>query len=185
VTSDPLDPILATAATAAGQLRRPQVEAIGRAVSSLPPEEFIEAAVLAPGLSWDDGQPRPPDYFEIHSRRWWIDLSHSDTRQHLAIAVTAAALVDALHLHLSTTWVTKVLPSVVAIRCITRDGDGLLFELRRRPAPPLPRHLADTVHPGDYAEFVQAIEEAAASLRLPVGGTIKFTTHDGTGTDRA
>jgi hypothetical protein len=179
--TDPLDPILEAAAVDTHLLYRPQLEAIGRTVSSIPAEEFIAAVVFAPGLSWNDDQPRPLDYFEIHSRQWRIDASHADNRQHLVISTAAAALVDALHLHLSTTWVIPILPTVLTVGSVRHDETGLHFELQRYPAPPLPPHLADNVNPDDYAEFAREIKRAAPSLHIPVGGTIEFTRHDGVG----
>ncbi|SRR6266511_2915636 len=183
--TDPLDPILKEAAIDTHLLHRPQLEAIGSTVSRIDPDEFIAAVVFAPGLTWNDNQHRPHDYFEIHSRHWWIDASNADNRLQLVTAIAAAALVNALPLHLSTTWVTQILPTVLTVRSVHRDDTGLHFELRRHPAPQLPPHLADTVNPDDYAEFVRAIERAEPSVPIPGDkGTIEFTSHDGVGADK-
>src|SRR6266511_3750050 len=83
--TDPLDPNLNEAAIDTHLLHRPQLEAIGSTVSRIDPDEFIAAVVFAPGLTWNDNQHRPHDYFEIHSRHWWIDASHADTGLHFEL----------------------------------------------------------------------------------------------------
>ncbi|HZN76100.1 MAG TPA: hypothetical protein VFC00_31095 [Micromonosporaceae bacterium] len=186
MSTDPLEPILEEAAVDTHLLHRPELEAIGRAVNEIDPDEFIAAVVFAPGLSWSEDQHRPRDYFEIHGRHWWLDASNPDNRVRLVNAITAVALVHALGLNLSTTWVTDVLPTVVTVRSVHRDDTGLHFELRRRhPAAPLPPHLADTVNPDDYAEFVYAIEQAQLGEPVCNGRvTIEFTGHDAMSTDK-
>jgi hypothetical protein len=175
--TDPLDPILEKADVTSSRIQRAELEAISRCVGTVPAEEFIEAATLAPGLAWDDGQTRPAGYLEIHNRHWWIDVTDAGNRRYLLTAITAAVLVDALCLKFSTSWVTRVLPAVLVVRSASRDNTGLHLDLVRRAAvPPLPPHLADTVNPDDYAEFAAAVEDAAAVLPIRVGGTVRFTT---------
>ncbi|MBK3644587.1 hypothetical protein [Streptomyces sp. MBT33] len=174
--SDPLDAVLKGADVDAQLLRRAGLEAVGRTVSGLDPDEFIDAATQVCALSWDDGRARPPGYFEIHGQGWWIDTSGTENRRGLLHAVTAAALVDAIGLPRSTAWVARVLPGVLTVRSISGSAStGLCFVLERHDASPLPDHLADDVHPGDYAEFATAVATAAEVLSLPVGGSIRFT----------
>jgi hypothetical protein len=172
--TDPLDPVLAEAAVETHLLHRAELEAVGRAVSGVDPDEFIAAVVFAPGLSWS-GQDRPHDYFEIHSRHWSIDVSDAGNRRLLVTAAAAAALVDALRLPLSTTWVTRVLPAVLTVRSVRRDDGGVHFRLRRHPGP-LPPHLSDTINGEDYAGFVSTVETAGPTLTVAGRGTIEFTS---------
>jgi hypothetical protein len=173
---DALDPVLKGADVDAHLLRRPELEAVGRTVSRLDPDEFIDAAAQVCALSWDDGRTEPPGYFEIHRQNWWIDTLAAENRRGLVDAVTAAALVDALGLPRSTAWVAQVLPGVATVRSISADAPAALcFVLERHPASPLPGHLADDVHPGDYAELAAAIASAAEVLPLPASGSIRFT----------
>ncbi|MEU9171590.1 hypothetical protein AB0D34_27955 [Streptomyces sp. NPDC048420] len=174
--SDPLDPILKGADVDAQLLRRAELEAVGRTVSGLDPDEFIDAATQVCALSWDDERTRPPGYFEIHGQNWWIDTSGAENRRGLLHAVTAAALVDALGLPRSTAWVARVLTGVLSVQSISESAStGLYFVLERHDASPLPDHLAHDVHPGDYAEFATAVATAAEVLSLSVGGSIRFT----------
>jgi hypothetical protein len=173
--TDPLDPILKSAGTDAPLLHRAELQVIGRTVTSLPSDEFIMAATQVCGLSWDDGEPRPPGYFEIHDRRWRIDISGTVNRRRLVTATAAAALVDALRLDRSISWVAQALSAVVTVESVSLDATGLRFRLQRQPAPMVPPHLTDTHNPDDYAEFVRAIRDAAKSLPIPVGGAIEFT----------
>jgi hypothetical protein len=155
--ADPLDPILAHAAIDTPLARRGELEALSRKISQRHPDEFIDAAARVCGLSWDDGRPRPPGYYEIHGQHWWIDLSTPDNRQHLLTAVMAATLADALDLTLSPAWVAQVIPAVLTIESVTITDASLQFHLRRHPTPLLPSHLQDTVNPTDHAEFLDAI----------------------------
>src|SRR5919198_5675125 len=103
--SDSLDPILDYAGTQGPQLHRADLEAVSRTVTTFDPDDFIHTVTRVCGLSWEAGRPRPLDYFEIHGDRWWVDLSAPDNRKQLVVAVAAAALVDALGLTASTSWV--------------------------------------------------------------------------------
>ncbi|MGA5048900.1 hypothetical protein [Streptomyces arboris] len=174
--SDPLDPVLKGADVDAQLLRRAQLEAVGRTVSGLDPDEFIDAATRVCALSWDDERARPPGYFEIHGQNWWIDTSRTENRRGLLHAATAAALVDAAGLPRSTAWVARVLTGVLTVRSVSGNAStGLCFVLERHDASPLPDHVAHDVHPGDYAEFAIAVATAAEVLPLSVGGSIRFT----------
>ncbi|MGA4996520.1 hypothetical protein ACPCB7_00675 [Streptomyces arboris] len=174
--SDPLDPVLKGADVDAQLLRRAQLEAVGRTVSGLDPDEFIDAATRVCALSWDDERARPPGYFEIHGQNWWIDTSRTENRRGLLHAATAAALVDAAGLPRSTAWVARVLTGVLTVRSISGNAStGLCFVLERHDASPLPDHVAHDVHPDDYAEFAIAVATAAEVLPLSVGGSIRFT----------
>ena len=174
--SDPLDEVLKGADVDARLLRHADLEAVGRTVSGLDPDEFIDATTQVCARSWDDGRTRPPGYFEIHGQNWWIDTSGTENRRGLLHAVTAAALVDAMRLPRSTAWVARVLAGVLTVRSIGGSAStGLCFVLERHDASPLPDHLAHDVHPGDYAEFATAVATAAEVLSLPVGGAIRFT----------
>jgi hypothetical protein len=176
--ADPLDPILDKADVTSSRIERPELEAISRSVSTRHPAEFFEAVTLAPGLSWNDGQSRPEGYLEIHNRHWWIDVTDAGNRSYLLTAVTAAVLADVLKLHVSTLWVTRVLPELVLVRSVHRDDAGLHLDLVRLAARPrLPPHLADIVNPDDFAEFAAAVEGAAPVLPLPAGGTVTFTRY--------
>ena len=159
---DPLEPILAQADTGPGPLRRRDLEAVARVVTRLDPEEFIQAAVQAPSLSWDDGRARPPDFFEVHGDRWSIDVSGRGNREHLVVIAAAAALVDELDLSYGIDWVARVLPRALVVEPVAPGDAGLTFRFRRLvPAAPL-GDLAEFVHPADYGEFLHAIEQAAA-----------------------
>jgi hypothetical protein len=180
VPADPLEPILETADVTSPRIARAELEAIARSVGTRHPAEFFEAVTLAPGLSWNDGHSRPDGYLEIHNRHWWIDVTAAENRRYLLTVIAAAVLVDVLKLHFSTLWVTRVLPAVLVLRSVRRDDTGLHLELARQAAtPPLPPHLADIVHPDDYAEFIAAVDGAEAVLAIPVGGTVTFTHYAG------
>jgi hypothetical protein len=170
---DPLEPILAHVDSDADLLHRTELTAIGRAVSSDDPDEFISAAARVCALSWDDGQPRPPGYFEIHSQRWWIDLSTPENRRHLVTAVVAAALVDALDITLSAEWVARVLATAMNVESITTAEHSLLIQLRRVTEPRLSPELERDINREDYADFLDTI--AAAIEQDFTGGTIRFT----------
>ncbi|HEY1917844.1 MAG TPA: hypothetical protein VGH27_19915 [Streptosporangiaceae bacterium] len=174
MTTDELDAILASANIKGSQIQRTELEAICRSVCAVPAAEFIDAVTQAPGLSWDDGQTRPAGYFEIHSRYWSIDVSDAGNRQHLLAVTTAAALVGALHLNFSISWVTRVWPAALAIQSISWRDDGLHLGLVRQGVTPIPLNLAASVNPSDYADFTKAVDGAPAVLPLEGGGTITF-----------
>lgn len=175
MTADFLSPVLALSRVAGPHIRQAEVTAISQVVSTVPAAEFIEAATLVPGLSWDDGPARPAEYYEMHSGRWWIDTGDAGNRRHLLMVITAAVLIDALSLDYSTPWVTRVAPAVLAVRSVLRDGTCLRLDLLRSPAAPLPMYLAGSVNRDDYAEFAAAVGDAAPVLASPAGHTITFT----------
>jgi hypothetical protein len=178
VPTDPLEPILEMAGITSPRIEFPELEAISRGVGTRDPAEFFEAVTLAPGLSWNDGHCRPEGYLEIHNRHWWIDVTAAENRRYLLTVIAAAVIVDVLKLHFSTLWVARVLPEVLVLRSVRHDGTGLHLDLARQAATAqLPPHLADLVHPDDYAEFIAAVEAAAAILTIPVGGTVTFTPY--------
>jgi hypothetical protein len=178
--TDPLDPILDGAAVEGTRLHYDELAAMSRLASGHPLDEFIEAAVLAPGLEWDDGRTGPVEFFELHGRHWWIDVADARNRTHLITTVVAAALVDALGMDFSTAWVTRVLPSALTVRAASRDVAGLHLRLRRRRVSSLPSHLLDVVNPDDYTEFLASIGDSVGIIRLPAGGTIEITDPEAT-----
>lgn len=175
--SDNLDQILLQAGIDATCLERPELDAISRTVSASSPAEYIDAATLADGLGWDNGQARPSGSYEIHNRHWWIDISDAGNRAHLVTVTVAAALVDVIEprLNFSVGWVTVVLPTVLAVRSVRRDEAGLHLDLVRLAAPQLPPALADTVNLDDYADFVATVGAVPPVQPLRVGGTIMVT----------
>jgi hypothetical protein len=172
---DPLEPILAHAATETHLLHRAELETVSRVISRHDPDEFIYAVTRVCALSWEGDRPRPEGYLEIHSQHWWVDLSVPDTRHKLLIVVAAAALVDALDLTLSTTWVARVLCTAISIESVAVIGTELWIRLHRHAEPRLPDHLEKDIHPSDYAEFIQAITNAADTEHRYAGGTVCFT----------
>jgi len=68
---DPLEPFLADASIDPGHIGPDELGALSKRVTRNSPEEFILHPTRMPGLI--DDQERPPDYFEIHDREWWID----------------------------------------------------------------------------------------------------------------
>lgn len=175
-TKDPLDPILAETGTTSTPLGRSDVERLARRLGTASPDEFIDAVVHADGLGWDDGRPRPKGSFEVHNRNWWIDVTDSGNRAHLLAVIVAAALADALRLEPGVLWIARAVPGVVSVAAAGYDSSGLRLLLRRHPAPALPPHLARTVHPGDFAEFVKAVAAAPDAVPLPAGGTVTFVS---------
>jgi hypothetical protein len=155
--ADPLDPILTHAGVDTPLAHYAEIEAIAQAVSPLDPDGFMDASTRVCGLSWDTDQPRPPDYYEIHRRHWWIDLTHSANRRQLLNVVAAAALVDALDLTHSITWVAKVTPTAFTIESASFTDRRLQLHLNRRPAPALPPELQNTLNPADYADFLHTV----------------------------
>jgi hypothetical protein len=173
---DPLEPILARAATDNHLLHRAELEAVSRAISRHDPDEFIYAATRVCALTWDNGQARPPGFFEIHSQHWWIDLSAPGNQQQLLTVAIAAVLVDALDLTLSTSWVTQVLSTAVSIESATVADSRLRIRLRCHVEPQLSSHLQDDINPADYADFIQAITSTAGTEHDFAGGIICFTS---------
>jgi hypothetical protein len=171
--NDPLEPILARTDDDTDRLHRKQLADIGKTISRYDPDEFISATARACALTWDDGQPRPPGYLEIHSQRWWIDLSNPANRAHLVTAVVAAALVDAVPIALSAEWVARVLTTAVAVESVTDTEQGLLILLRRVADPALSPDLVRDINAEDYADFLGTI--AAADEQGFTGGRIRFT----------
>lgn len=171
---DPLEPVLDQAGARGPRLERAQAEAILKAVSTSPPDEFIEAFTYAPGMSWADGQGQPDDYLQIHNRSWSIDISEPGSREHLLAVVVAVVIADVLRLDLSVRWVARVWPGVLTVLSARRDDGGLHFRLARQPAALLPPHLADIVNPDDFAEFAVAVRSAAGVLPISGGGTVTF-----------
>jgi hypothetical protein len=175
--TDDLDQILLQAGIEATRLERQELGAISRTVSLGSPAEYIDAATLADGLGWENGQARPTGTYEIHNRHWWIDISDLGNREHLVTVTVAAALLDVIEprLNFSVGWVTVVLPTVLALRSVRRDDAGLRLHLVRLAAPQLPAALADTVNLDDYADFVAAVAAVPPVQPLRVGGTITVT----------
>lgn len=171
--ADQLEPILEKADVTSSRIERPELEAISRCVSTGDPAEFLEAVTVAPGLSWNDGQDRPPGYLEIHDRHWWIDVTDAGNRRYLLTVITATVLADVLKLDVSIVWITRVLPELLVLRSVRRDDAGLHLHLERLATKPqLPPHLADIVNPRDFAEFAAAVAGAATILPVPAGGTV-------------
>lgn len=174
MNDDPLEAILHGAAVEAVLLHQEQLSAVARTMTSIAAEEFFEAVILAPGLSYSEGYTRPHGYFEINSGHWWLDVSVPANRDHLLSVCVAAALGEALDLGLSVSWITMVLPAAVIVEAAVPTADGLLLRLRRLAAPTLTADLADIVNPDDFADFAAALT-AADDLSLPGGGAVHFT----------
>jgi hypothetical protein len=172
--SDEPDLVLEHAGVRTTLLRGAELSAISHSFSKVPPEEFIEAVTLAPALSWDGGQGRRPGTFEIHGRDWWLDVSDPGNREYLLVVIAAAVLADALQpsLQASVGWVAQVLPSVLTVRSVHRDGAGPHLDLVRRADPQIPADLVDCVNRQDFADFVAAVDAAPAVLPLPAGGVV-------------
>lgn len=173
--ADELDPVLEAADVGEIKLRPPELKAISRTVSNGEPEEFIHVITAAPALSWEKGESRPPGRFEIQDRRWWLDVSIAANRDYLLAATVAAALLDAIRppLPFGIGWVAQVLPSVVAVREVRRDGSDLHIGLVRKVAPQIPAELAEVVNGQDYADFVMAVDAVKAGAAIGAGGTIR------------
>ncbi|HET9899230.1 MAG TPA: hypothetical protein VFQ44_30260 [Streptosporangiaceae bacterium] len=171
---DELGPVLDAAGVGAINLRYQELSAISCAVSNSLPDEFIHVITAAPALSWENGESRPPGRFEIHDRRWWLDVSIAANRDYLLTAAVAAALVDAIRpaLHFGIGWVAKVLPSVVAVREVRCDDTGLHIGLVRNGGAQVPAELADVINADDYADFVAAVDAIKTELTIGPGGTI-------------
>jgi hypothetical protein len=173
--ADDLDAILANAGLDGTELRREQAGVLARAASRKPAEEFITTVVAAPGTGWDDGRQRPPDYLEVHTGRWHIDLRDPANRRHLVLVTVAAVLVDALNLTERTGWVFPVLPAVVDVLAVRAVSGGLHVELARLADPRVPAELATVVNVLDFADFVAAVHRAGPAVAIPAGGTITFS----------
>ncbi len=177
MASDDLGPVLEHAGVKATQLHRAELNIIGRTVTKVRPEEFIEACTYAPGLSWDDGQSRPPGTFEIHGHDWWIDVSDPANREYLLVIIVAAALADTLRPNLPVTvrWIAQVMPGVLTPQSVHTDNAGPHVNLVRLADPQIPAELTDDVNQQDFTEFVAAVDAAPAVLPLPAGGAITVT----------
>lgn len=175
MTPDPLDPLLARSGSAPSHLGRAELAALHQQVSTEPADEFILASTYAPGLSWDDGKERPPGFFEIHDRHWWVDATRPGGREYLTRLVAGTAIIEALRLSLSIRWVVQVFAAALTIESITVDDAGVRLAVHRYNEPILPAELTDEIHPDDFAEFVEAVTAAPPEIPLPAGGTIVFT----------
>jgi len=165
--------VLRRAGVTGPNLRRGDLEAIAGLLGVGWADEFIAPALDVPGLSWDDGRPRPDGYFEIHGADWSIDASGTETRRRLVTVVVSAALVDALELDFGIEWVAAAVPHLLAIDAVTADGRGLRIEARRLPASAArPPELADTVHVDDWAGVVAALTSASEEVSFSGGGTL-------------
>ena len=170
---DPLEPFLADEGIDPAHVGPDALAALGKRVTRSSPEEFILHPTRVPGFM--DDQERPPDYFEIHDREWWIDARQPAARDYLLNLIAAAAVADALGLDHTLWWIARVLPATLTVREAGLNEDGVRLTVGRRPAPGLPADLADDINPRDFADFVAALNAAANVMPLPAGGTITFT----------
>jgi hypothetical protein len=170
---DPLNPFLEAAGIEPGHVGPNELAALGTRVTTGSLEEFILHPARMSGLI--DDQERPPDYFEIHDREWWIDARRPAARAYLITLIAAAAVGDALALGYTLWWIIKVLPATVTVERAVVDENAVRLTLCRRRAPELPADLAEDINPQDFAEFVDALTGAAQVVPLPVGGTMTFT----------
>jgi hypothetical protein len=72
------------------------------------PADYLLHPTRMPSLMNDQG--RPPDYFEIHDREWWIDARRPAVPEYLINLITAAALREALGPDHTLWLITKALP---------------------------------------------------------------------------
>ena len=170
--ADPLESILAHVGVDTEKLHRDGLEILGRTITRHEPDEFIDAITRTNALAWDNGEWRPAEYFEIHSRSWWLDLSNHESRQHLLTAILAAALIDALNLTGSIAWVAQIVPDTISINAIDMTDECLHLILICHTNPQLSPHLQEVVNPADHAEFVEAIVNATGVEHNFAGGTI-------------
>jgi hypothetical protein len=170
---DALDPFLEAADVAPDHVGPAELGALGALVTTGSLEEFILHPIRMPGLMND--QERPPDYFEIHDREWWIDARRAAARDYLLTLLVAAAVDEALGLDQTLWWITKVLPAILSVEAAAVDGKGVHLTVRRRHLARLPPELADDINPQDFAEFAAALAGASDVVRLPAGGTLTFT----------
>lgn len=170
---DPLEPFLTDAGIDPGHVGPDEFGALSKRVTRNSPEEFILHPTRMPGFM--DDQERPPDYFEIHDREWWIDARRPAAREYLLTLVAAAAVADALGLDHTLWWITKVVPATLTVRDAIVDETGMHLTISRRPAPDLPADLADDINPEDFVDFVATLSGATNVMPLPAGGTLTFT----------
>ena len=172
MSDDLLGPILRATGIENDRVGPEELGRLGAKITTGSLEEFILHPTRVPGLIND--QERPPDYFEIHDREWWIDARQPAARGYLLTLVAAAAVGEALGLDHTLWWITKVLPATLTIDDAGIDGTGVRLVVRRRKVPELPAELADDVHPQDFADFVAALSRAATVVSLPDGGAVTF-----------
>ncbi len=170
---DPLDPFLEAVGIEPDHVGPDDLGVLGAQVTTGSHEEFILHPTRMSGLIND--QERPPDYFEIHDREWWIDARQPAARYYLISLIAAAAVGDALGLDHTLSWIFRVLPVTLTVEDATIDENGVRLTVRRRPAPELPPELADDVNPQDFADFTAALTGAAMVVPLSAGGTVTFT----------
>jgi hypothetical protein len=171
VPDDALEPLLDTAGIDPAHVGPEEMIRLGAQVTGSV-DDFILYATRAPGLMSD--QERPPEYFEIHDREWWINARVPAAREFLITLVAAAAIGDALRLDHTVRWLTKVLPATLTVTGVTAAGGKVHFTIARQHAPRLPPELADDIHPHDFTAFTAALADAAETVRLSSGGTVTF-----------
>lgn len=171
--ADPLDPFLEAAGIEPEHVGPAELSTLSARLTTGWREEFILHPTRMPGLM--DDQERPPDYFEIHDREWWIDARRPAARDYLITLIAAAAVGDALGLGYTLWWITKVFPATVTVEGAAVDEKEVRLTLRRRRAPELPADLAEDVNSQDFADFVATLAGAAHVVPLPAGGKVIFT----------
>lgn len=174
---DPLEPFLADASIDPGHVGPDELGLLSKRVTRNSPEEFILHPTRVPGFI--DDQERPPDYFEIHDREWWINARRPAARDYLLRLIAAAAVADALSLNHTLWWLARVLPVTLTVQHATVNETGVYLTIGRRAAPVLSADLADDINPEDFADFAAALNGAANVVPLPVGGTITFSVVNG------
>lgn len=167
---DPLEAFLKDAGIAPDHVGPDELRVLSARVTTNAPEEMILIPPRMPGF-WSEDE-RPPGYFEIHDREWWIDARQTPAREYLITLIAAAAVGDALGLEHTLWWITKVLPATMTVHGAIADETGVHLTIARHPAPRLPARLTDDINPQDFADFVAALSEAAKVVPLPVGGTV-------------
>lgn len=171
MSDDPLKPLLDAVGIDEAHVGPAEMNTLAKRITAAS-EAFILFPTLAPGLA--DDQQRPPDYFEIHDREWWIDARGPAGREYLTTLITAAAISDAFGLDHTLTWLAAVLPTMVTVTDARVDEHGTHLTLRRQHAPALPAELADEIHPQDFADLAEALANVAGEVPLPAGGTLTF-----------
>jgi hypothetical protein len=170
---DPLAPFLKDVGIAPDHVGPDELRALSLRVTMNSPEEMILIPPRMPGF-WSD-EERPPGYFEIHDREWWIDARQPPARDYLLTLIAAAAVGDALGLQHTLWWITKVLPATMTVQAATVDETGIHLTVGRHAAPRLPARLADDINPQDFDDFIAALGGAATVMPLSAGGTVTFT----------
>ena len=89
MSDDPLKPLLDAVGIDEAHVGPAEMNTLAKRITAAS-EAFILFPTLAPGLA--DDQQRPPDYFEIHDREWWIDARGPAGREYLTTLITAAAI---------------------------------------------------------------------------------------------